>query len=178
TADSYSRMLEDARKLIDMSSSLKPLLLFTALSGLRVSEALEAVRLYRRLGEDYLNPELGVLEHFRYPAIFIRRTKKAYITVLDDLMTEALRKAEPLSYNALRLRVRRRNGSRCRVYMLRKLWATYMRLRGVEPEVIDLLQGRTPRSIFLKHYYRPDIAPLLEGVRTRLRGLENELGAS
>jgi hypothetical protein len=51
-----------------------------------------------------------------------------------------------------------------------------MRRRGIEPEVIDLLQGRTPRSIFLRHYYRPDITTLLGPVRENLRLLRRELG--
>ena len=178
SSNSYSGMLDDARRLLGMLSDIKPLLVFTALSGLRVSEALEATRLFHVDRDNYLNMEYRVLEHFKYPGIFLRRTKKAFITVLDDFMVEMLEESRPLTYNALRLRIRRRNSNRCNMHMLRKLWATYMRLQGIESEVIDLLQGRTPRSIFHKHYYRPDIASLLENVRKRLEGLRTELGAS
>jgi intergrase/recombinase len=35
----------------------------------------------------------------------------------------------------------------------RKVFATYLRSNGVEQETIDLLQGRTPKSVFAKHYF-------------------------
>jgi hypothetical protein len=31
-----------------------------------------------------------------------------------------------------------------------------LRTNGIEQEVIDLLQGRTPKSVFVKDYFRPD----------------------
>jgi hypothetical protein len=30
-----------------------------------------------------------------------------------------------------------------------------LRNKGIEPEIIDLLQGRTSSSVFVNHYYRP-----------------------
>jgi intergrase/recombinase len=38
----------------------------------------------------------------------------------------------------------------------RKIFATFLRTRGIEQEVIDLLQGRIPKTIFVRHYYKPD----------------------
>jgi intergrase/recombinase len=38
----------------------------------------------------------------------------------------------------------------------RKVFATYLRTQGVEQEIIDLLQGRMPRNVFVRHYYRPN----------------------
>ena len=40
----------------------------------------------------------------------------------------------------------------------RKIFATFLRNEGVESELIDLLQGRIPNSIFVRHYYRPDMS--------------------
>jgi intergrase/recombinase len=39
----------------------------------------------------------------------------------------------------------------------RKIFATYLRNQGIEPETIDLLQGRIPKSVFDRHYFRPDL---------------------
>ena len=47
------------------------------------------------------------------------------------------------------------------MYYCRKIFATYLRNKGIEPELIDLLQGRLPKSIFLRHYYRPDINEII-----------------
>jgi len=40
---------------------------------------------------------------------------------------------------------------------IRKLHGTVLRDAGVPGEVVDLLHGRISESIFLRHYYRPDI---------------------
>jgi hypothetical protein len=129
---------------------------------LSVEEALEAMRLYHTDAEGYLNRELMVLEHIKYPALFIRKAKKAYITVVNDYMLE--------------LSIKRRFESNHRLNMFRKIWATFMRRRGMDPEIIEPLQGRTPRGIFLRHYYRPDINTLFGAIRETLRCLKEELG--
>jgi intergrase/recombinase len=43
-------------------------------------------------------------------------------------------------------------------YFCRKIFATYLRIQGVEQEIIDLLQGRIPHNIFVRHYFRPSFA--------------------
>jgi hypothetical protein len=58
------------------------------LTGLRPSEAVESVRLLLTVGPNqqqqyYYNPERQCLEHFRFPEIFIRKTKKAYISFMS-----------------------------------------------------------------------------------------------
>jgi len=58
-------------------------------------------------------------------------------------------------------------GVRCR-----KVFATHLRNRGIESEIIDLLQGRTPSSIFVNHYYRPDINEI---ITKRIRPVLDEL---
>jgi intergrase/recombinase len=52
----------------------------------------------------------------------------------------------------------------------RKIFATYLRSKGIEQEVIDLLQGRIPKNIFVRHYYKPDIRSF-----NRIRDILNEL---
>jgi hypothetical protein len=174
-SQAYSSLLSKARKILQSSGNYRDTLEFMALSGLRVGEALEAMRLYRRDKENYLNRELMVLEHFKYPEIFMRKSKKTYITVLDGYMLDLLDNAKPVTYDALRSSIRRRLGGGYCPSIFRKIWATYMRHQGLEPEAIDLLQGRTPKSIFLKHYYRPDLRLLIENVRKNLRHLRMEL---
>ena len=54
----------------------------------------------------------------------------------------------------------------------RKIFATYLRNKGIEPEIIDLLQGRIPQSVFLRHYYRPNIEYQRIGkILTDLKGI-------
>ena len=165
-------MLNEARKMIKALDSRWRIGMLLALSGLRVEEALEMVRTYSREKENYLNLELGVLEHFRFPQKFLRRTKKAFITVADCYMLNLLESLEPVNYNALRCWLKRRIGYSGHFRLFRKIWATYMRREGIEPEIIDLLQGRVSKTVFTRYYYRPDLKPLLDQVRVKLKGLQ------
>jgi hypothetical protein len=57
-----------------------------------------------------------------------------------------------------------------------KVFATFMRNKGIEPEIIDLLQGRISRSVFVNHYYRPDINEIITNrIRPVLDNLLKEL---
>jgi intergrase/recombinase len=53
----------------------------------------------------------------------------------------------------------------------RKIFATYLRLEGIEQEIIDLLQGRIPRNVFVRHYFRPSFARENEKVRNALENM-------
>jgi len=37
----------------------------------------------------------------------------------------------------------------------RKIYASFLRQQGVQPEIIDMLQGRIGKNIFLRHYMTP-----------------------
>jgi intergrase/recombinase len=40
----------------------------------------------------------------------------------------------------------------------RKIFASYLRQSaGVESEIVDLLQGRVPRTVFARHYFTPSL---------------------
>jgi hypothetical protein len=40
----------------------------------------------------------------------------------------------------------------------RKIFASYLRQNGkIESEIVDLLQGRVPRTVFARNYFRPSI---------------------
>jgi hypothetical protein len=39
----------------------------------------------------------------------------------------------------------------------RKIFGTYLRQRGFVAEIVDLLEGRIGKSVFARHYFRPDI---------------------
>ena len=57
----------------------------------------------------------------------------------------------------------------------RKLFASWLRLHGgVQPEVVDMLQGRVSPSILTRHYLVPQQG-LKDQVLQALEKLENEL---
>jgi hypothetical protein len=83
------------------------ILIFNTLTGLRPSEAYLSIKLIHNNLENYLNPDTRILEHFRFPD-FIRRTKKAYISIVNDQILEMARAADnQVSYNQLKLQFKR-----------------------------------------------------------------------
>ena len=96
-----------------------------------------------------------ILEHFKYPNIFIRRTKKAYVSLVNENISQIAEAVEHTSYNRLKMCCKK-NNLEMRMSYCRKIFATHMRTSGIEQETIDFLQGRVPRSVFARHYFRPD----------------------
>ena len=148
------KWLKDA--LAKLPQSYGNILLFNALTGLRPEEAIQSIKILHnnKESDDYLK-ENTILEHYKYPSIFIRRTKKAYISIVNGTILGVAREAADHSYNALRLAIKRK-GLDMNMAFCRKIFATHLRNNRIEPEIIDLLQGRIPKSVFARHYFRPD----------------------
>ncbi|HEU4443301.1 MAG TPA: hypothetical protein VFR94_01370 [Nitrososphaeraceae archaeon] len=97
--DAFARFFDNAHSLDNMLHWLREaievlpvpysrFLLFCTLTGMRGSECIESVRLlnhHRKAGDKvYYNASAHALEHFRFPELFIRRTKAVYISVVND----------------------------------------------------------------------------------------------
>jgi hypothetical protein len=75
----FSNMIEWIRNAISNYPRFTNIFLFNVLTGLRPAEAIESFNI---LGDptqraEYLSKDKKILEHFRYPSVFLRRTKKA-----------------------------------------------------------------------------------------------------
>jgi len=131
---------------------------FNLLTGLRKQESINSFNLIIELSQqgklsEYYNQELEILEHFKYADLFLRATKKVYISlVAEDLISEIV-DSQPVSYSAIRKRLTR-NKHNLRFKELRSYFATYLRNNGVLAEYVDLLQGRIPKSVFARHYLK------------------------
>ena len=131
------------------------ILIYNALTGLRPTEACESIRLIHEDLNNYLKNDTMILEHYKYPSLFIRKTKQSYISVITDEILQIANQGSTYSYNAIRMAIRKINSS-MRMSYCRKIFATHLRNSGIQPELIDLLQGRVPKSVFTRHYFRPD----------------------
>jgi integrase-like protein len=171
----YTSMINWLRNTLSiLSSSYGNILLFNVLTGLRPDEACKAIQLIHKDGDRYVKKNSMILEHYRYHDIFIRRTKKAYISVLTDPILQIAKQASNCGYNALRLAVKRKKLDMNMAYC-RKIFATYLRTHGIEQETIDLLQGRAPKSVFVRHYFKPNFTDEREKVTVCLDGLYQEI---
>ncbi|MEM3714327.1 MAG: integrase [Nitrososphaeria archaeon] len=149
---------------------------FLALTGLRPIEAINSLNLVSAKGlEDYYNPEVGVLEHFRFPSVFLRGTKNAFISIISDSLLEKLGKWHySITYNMLRLALKRRNYN-LQLQELRIYYATYLRQKGIPKESIDFIQGRISKDVFVRFYYKPHIIQLKKQVLEVIAQLEDQL---
>ena len=154
--NSYNSMVEWFNDTYSkLSNHYGNILLYNTLIGLRPDETCKSIILLQKERDKDLRKDLMILEHFKYPDIFLRKTKKAYISIVTDSMLELAKKCSSCGYNALRLAVKRK-GLEMNMAFCRKIFATHLRNSGIEQEIIDLLQGRIPKSVFVRHYFRPD----------------------
>jgi len=131
---------------------------FMATTGLRYEEAINSWNLIIRLKaegrlEEYYVVERNVLEHFRYRSLFLRRSKKVFISFVKENLIEEIAEAPPLTPYILINRVKRR-GLRQRFGDIREYHATVLTRHLTQPE-IDFLQGRVSTSVFMRHYFNP-----------------------
>jgi intergrase/recombinase len=148
--------------MIDKSpTQIANIIRFGCLTGLRPREVIESVKLINcqeTLGA-YYNQDWQTLEHFRFPDIFLRHTKKAYISFVTPEILQLVR-CEPnvrmITYEIIRKKLNQ-VGLPMQLRLCRKLFASHLRQSaGIQPEVVDLLQGRVSTSILTKHYLVPD----------------------
>jgi hypothetical protein len=159
--DSMLRWIRDVS--VALPAEYRKILLFNTLTGLRPDEAQKAIYLVKTNEKDYIDRDRMILKHYLFPNTFLRQTKNAYISIINQDILEMAKDTPNKEhyYPSLRKRVEATKGIRMNMYYCRKVFATYLRNNGIEPEIIDLLQGRISSSVFVSHYYRPDINELI-----------------
>lgn len=165
--DAFTRFFDSSKDLDTMLQWLRAarralpskygnLLLFCTLTGMRESECVEAVRLLTVPGSNYYNPERQILQHYLHPNLFIRRTKAIYISIVNEQIVGLARRIEKIpTLNSLKKAIMCRKLS-MHIKYCRKIHASYLKQYGIETEIINMLQGRIGKDIFLRHYMTPN----------------------
>jgi len=155
------------------------ILVFNALTGLRPTEAAMSCKLITELSEkdkldSYLDKDLMMLQHFRFPDLFLRHSKNSYISFITPEVLKLILETKPrIKYSALDTKIGRL-GYNNQTKQLRKLYAT--KLRNYLPqELIDLLQGRIGQSVFMKFYYKPLLLDTQQKTIKALQPLQEQL---
>ena len=97
-----------------------------------------------------------------------------FFSFLPENVIEVIKDCQTLSYERLRHRLKRR-GYPVRLNELRHYFATFMVHNGLIREEVDLLQGRIGRSLFMKHYFTPDIKKLRDKTLAAVNRLANQV---
>jgi len=154
--------------------SLSLYLDFLIATGLRHIEAINSWNIIitlssnERLQEYFKN---SILEHYRYPNIFIRRTKKVFLSIVPEHIIEHIAKSETLTSTKIRKRLTRK-GLNERFSDIREYWASAMTRYLRQPE-IDFLQGRVSSTVFMTNYFNPT---LIDDLKDRaLKGIASLL---
>ncbi|MGD9534526.1 MAG: integrase [Candidatus Nitrosocosmicus sp.] len=164
----FTKMIEWVTKTMKSHPRFANILMFNVLVGLRPQEAIDSFNLLLSdKREEYLSKDEKLLEHFKFPDIFLRRTKKAFISISSAELVSLVENQKPLTYDTIKKAITRKEQTGFRMSFCRKIFATFLRNEGVELELIDLLQGRIPDSVFVRHYYRPAMSRFDE-IRVRL----------
>src|SRR5919202_1840004 len=122
-------MLQQIRQMIDkIPAFMGQIIKFACLIGLRPAEVVESVKLINNQLSfpKYYNADNQTLEHFRFSKIFIRTTKKAYISFVTPEMLEIVRCTERCpSYQNIRLACWK-IGIKMEMRFCRKIFASWL----------------------------------------------------
>lgn len=156
--DSMLQWVRDALKVLpaQMGEAIK----WNTLTGLRPMESLQAIKLIKNpvAFKTYYDTDRQCLQHFKFPELFLRRTKTTYITIVDnDLLRIAHNAMSNPRYDRIRYACAATGGLEFHMAYCRKIYASWLRQSGIESEIIDLLQGRIPKSVFARHYFTPSL---------------------
>ena len=154
---SLDHMIEKVRRMIQvLPANMGQIVRFACITGLRPSEACESVRLILHPTVRYYNQEQQYLEHFRYPDIFLRTTKKCYLSYLSTADYQRIISLGPKTptWTAIRLTCRRRNIN-MDMRLCRKIFASHLIKSAIDANTVDMLSGRCPPSVLARHYQVP-----------------------
>jgi len=132
---------------------------FMIATGQRFDEALSAYNLIVQLANEgklgeYYNAEQRVLEHFRFRSIFLRRTKKVFISFVSRELVEAMSsKGSTLTRDMIIKRVQRLHLKQS-FADIHEFYATRA-TKHLTPLEIDFIQGRTSATVFMRNYFNP-----------------------
>lgn len=132
---------------------------FMALSGLRFNETVRSYNLIVSLSakrelKRYYDFENKVLTHYNFKELFIRRTKKAFISYIPEDLIMRIGTKKRISTFQIYNAVKRKTLLKSRFGDIREYYATFM-TKFLNPAEIDFLQGRISASVFMRNYFNP-----------------------
>lgn len=122
----------------------------------------------------YYREELNVLQHFVFKESFLRNTENLYVSIGEKSLVMEIAESSPITYEQIRKRLLR-HGLKLRVNELRDFYGSFMVRHNLIKEEVDLLQGRIPPSIFLRHYWSPSFKELRDTTLSAISELEQTL---
>lgn len=103
--------------------------MFNTLTGLRPDEAQKSIWLIKTKENEYADIDRGILKHYQFPVVFLRQTKNAYVSVINEQILEIATNTpnRETYYNSLRKRISINNSFDMNMYYCRKVFGTFLR---------------------------------------------------
>jgi intergrase/recombinase len=89
-------------------------------------------------------------------------------------MITEIANSQPVSYNAIHCRLMRKKIP-LRLKELRSYQNSYLRKNGIISELVDVIAGRVPKSVFTRHYLGQDMRAFVTTVLEIEKSLEQTL---
>jgi intergrase/recombinase len=154
-------VFEWVREVKAKRDDLKTFMDFISVSGLRLDEAVHSYNLIIELSRkgklnEYYNEQTETLEHFRFKEVFIRKSKKAFISFVPKQLVKEICISKPFkSKHAIHKRVRMVDLC-LRFADIREAHASVLTRHLSQPE-IDFLHGRVSANVFMQNYFNPKL---------------------
>ena len=142
---------------------------YISITGLRLDEAVQSYNLIIKLSKqgklsEYYNEANECLEHFRFKEVFIRKSKKAFISFVPKELIDQIKVSEPLTSKHSVQQFVKKSGLKIRFSDIREAHASFL-TKYLNPAEIDFLHGRVSTNIFMANYFNPKlIADLKERI--------------
>lgn len=152
---------------------------FLLITGVRKEEGITSFNKIIELSKQgnlssYYNDEFNVLQHFVFKELFLRNTKNLYVSIVEKPLVLEIADSELSTYEQVRKRLVR-HGLKLGMNELRDYYGSFMVRHNLIKEEVDLLQGRIPPSIFLRHYWSPSFIELKSRTLEALKQLETQI---
>ena len=153
---------------------------FIAITGLRLDEAVQSYNLIIKLHREgklnqYYNEASECLEHYRFKEIFIRRTKKAFISFVPRDLIEKICHQTPLKSKYVVQKKVQNRGLPVKFSDIREAHNTIL-TRHLSQAEIDFIAGRVSASVFMANYFNPKLlSDLKERVFKAIQEIRNKI---
>jgi hypothetical protein len=132
---------------------------FICFTGLRLCEAFQSYNLIIQLSRinrlnQYYNEANECLEHYRFKNMFIRRTKKAFISFTPKQLIQSISICQPFKSTYAVQEYIKKKHLPTRFSDIRELHASLLTRHLSQPE-IDFLHGRVSANVFMSSYFNP-----------------------
>ena len=143
---------------------------------MRFNEAIKSYNLIIKLKhenrfEEYYNREEQTLKHFRFKHLFIRRTKKIFMSFISKNIIDSIHSDTANITNDMIAKRLQRRGLNSKFSEIREVYASLAVKYLRQPE-IDFLQGRVSSNVFMRNYFNPN---WIDDLKKRALNHSNEL---